>query len=272
MKVDKFLQVCGGKDGYPSFALTGDGRLWLKKEAGEWEEYEFNKMYEGYYPYCRFNNIGYCESGFLAAGLSEDASPLLFRSLLGQVWEQVDLFGKSAVLGYIKATGRINKILYDDHSNQILLLCANGDIITLPNCPKCARIKKITEGGIIDGVIKQDTLYLTLENGDQIRIPMQEALQYRISLSYARQQLENGGYMIDLRSEVRRKAEGNLEGSLPVSTDDIDNWLTEKEKNTFLTFFCSYGINADEVAQKARSLGFSMAFSLGGIKPLFHVK
>ncbi|MGI6706831.1 MAG: rhodanese-like domain-containing protein [Clostridia bacterium] len=272
MKEKDFLHICGGFDGRPRLGLSGDGRLWRMQDGGDWEDLKFNKIYSGYYPTCTFTAIGCFEVGFVAAGLGEDGLPLAFHSILGGVWDALDLVESSMIHGYKRATGRINAILYDHRTKQIFLLCGNGEIVTLPDCPKCVRIKKVSEVGIKGGSIEGDRIVLLLENGDKMYLPLQEAVQYRVSFSYAKQLLSSGGYLVDLRDEARRRAEDLVEGSISISMDAIYDWLSGVDKKANIVFFCSYGVQADEIVQYARSHGHPNTYSLGGIHPFFHVE
>ncbi len=272
MNEKDFLHICGGYDGRPPLGLSGDGTLWRLNDAGDWEELKFNEIYSGYYPHCTFTAIECFEGGFVAAGMGDDGLPLAFHSILGGVWDSMDLVESSMINGYKRAAGRINAILYDNRIKQFFLLCGNGEIVTLPDCPKCVRIKRVSEVGIKGGSIEGDRIILLLENGDKMHLPLQDTVQYRISFTYAKQLLSSGGYLVDLRHEARRSVEGVVEGSLSISMDGIYDWLSGVDKQANIVFFCSYGIHADEMVHYTRSHGYPNTYSLGGVHPFFHVE
>ncbi|HHV10847.1 MAG TPA: hypothetical protein GXX75_11285 [Clostridiales bacterium] len=267
------LKQCGGTEGRPVLGLSPEGKLWQRHNNGIWEELKFNEMYRGYYPPCSFTALECFDQGFIAAGLSEeDGYPCVFQSLLGGVWDQMSLVAASPVSGFWRASGRVNGILCDEATQQVFLLCGNGELVTLPDCPKCVRIKKVADVGILEGYIDGDALQLLLEKGERLRLPLREAVQFRISLDYARQQLAKGGILVDLRGvQGQQQAGEELEGSIALPPMELPDWLGSMAKESFIVFFCSYGINADEAAGYARSQGFVNAFSIGGIKKLFHV-
>ena len=273
MKTNIHIKKCGGTDGRPILGLTPDGKLWKMNSCEDWEEMKFNEIYQGYYPTCSFTALECFDQGFFAAGLSEeDGYPYVFGSLLGGVWDQLNLIGKSPISDYVRVTGKVNGILCDENTNQVFLLCDNGELVTLPDCPKCVRIKRVAEVGIKEGYINGEALQLMLENGEKLRVPLHEAVQFRISVSYATHQLtKTGGSLVDLRGEERQSVERRIEGGISVLPLDVPDWLNSVPKDAFIAFFCSYGINADDAVRYARSKGYSNAYSLGGIKQFFHV-
>jgi rhodanese-related sulfurtransferase len=47
-------------------------------------------------------------------------------------------------------------------------------------------------------------------------------------------------------------------------------WLSSQDKTVPLAFLCRTGVLADTAAATARALGFTRAYSLGGILPWAH--
>lgn len=266
-----FVQICGDTERNVLLSLASDGTLWRSEGEKVWEPLCFNQMYAGYYPSCTFTALKYCKRGFVAAGLDNDALPFVFQSLSGGVWEMLNLTSYSPMTLYPRATGKINRILSDETTEQLFLLCANGELVTLPECPKCVRIVRVTDKAITDGYIEDGALILTLEDGEQLRKPLREARQLRISLGYAKEQLSLGGYLVDLRTAGNIGSDKFID-SILVSPDQLPDWLSEVSKQTFLAFFCDYGVNADACAQYARIHGFQNAYSVGGIRDFFHVE
>jgi|GEM_PF-1599426 hypothetical protein len=267
----KFIKICGVAGKNPALGLAADGTLWHSEDKKSWEPLDFNEMYAGYYPSCTFTALEYCTRGFVAAGLDKDMLPLVFQSLSGGVWEMLNLASYSPIALYTRATGKINRILSDETTGQLFLLCANGELVTLPECPKCVQIAKVSDKGITDGWIEDGALILILEDGVQLRKSLFEARQLRISLSYAKERLSLGGYLVDLRIAGHIRPD-KFADSIPVSPDQLPDWLSGISKQTFLAFFCEYGVNADAGAQYARVYGFQNAYSVGGVRDFFHVE
>lgn len=234
--------------------LDDQGSLWISKGSStsgeEWKPVLFNQTYQGYYPECRFTAIGATEKDYVAAGIGEDGLPYVFRSLMGGVWESVNLVCGSRLFGYRRASGRIVEILYDLRSKQLFMPCANGELLTIPDCPKCAKIQKVTEERIAGGAFSEDYRHMILmtETGHKLQIGLEEAVQIRVSPDYADQKIKEGGVLADLRE---------------MEEDDVGDWLKTQPKNRFIAFICHYGVQADRAARYAREKGYEKAYSLG---------
>lgn len=296
----RFVQVCGRNGCRTRLALDKDGNLWKAQvksdELPDWQPVLFNENYAGYYPACTFTSIVATDVDFVAAGNGEDGLPYVYRSLMGGVWDSANLMAGSALNGFVRAAGKINQMLYDHQTRQIFLLCDNGELVTMPDCPKCVRIRKVTDCALVAGHIEGESgikekgrteekgrtgmegceprLVLTSARGEQIVLNAYEMTQVRASYSYVKEQLKKGGWLVDLR----KKRQGGLpegisqEQVLHMDMVEVEEWLEEQPKETFLAFLCEYGTQADEAAHYARRQHFPRAYSLGGAGELLHVK
>lgn len=333
--------MCGGdrrfvqcwRDGCRTrLALDKDGNLWKAQvksdEVPDWQPVLFNENYAGYYPACTFTSIVATDVDFVAAGNGEDGLPYVYRSLMGGVWESANLMAGSALNGFVRASGKINQMLYDHQTRQIFLLCDNGELVTMPDCPKCVRVRKVTDCALVadrveeggrtgmEGCVeekgrvkgerhvkmegREPRLVLTNARGESIVLNAYEMTQVRASYSYVKEQLKKGGWLVDLRwrrqdgasrdgQSERGKAEivaygqsKPQQGGLPegisqeqvlyMNMDEVEEWLEEQPKETFLAFLCEYGTQADEAAHYARRQHFPRAYSLGGAGEWLHVK
>ncbi len=280
MKETDFLTICARKTGCVKLALSSTGDLWTKKEESNqntqsWDPINFNEMYQGYYTPCTFTAIVSTDMNFVAAGMGIDGLPYVYQSILGNVWEPLNLLGGTAFSGYQRVTGRVNQILYENKNRQLLLLCSNGELVILPDCPKCLRIQKISNQGIVEGLIEDSRLTLRLEDQGLIELPMDEITLLRISVSYAKNILKKEGYLIDFRTQEKGRDESELCEKARVhhiTTDELEEFLETISKDTLLVFLCHYGKQADEASFYARTHGYTRAYSLGGAKDMFHVE
>lgn len=274
----RMIHTCQGEQDRPVLGLSEDGRI-FRMEENRFRELEFNKIYEGYYCPCVFTALECVAEGFVAAGLGEDGLPHVYRSLMGGVWEPANLMVSMPANGIRRVTGRVNQILYDPKVRQVIILCENGEIAFLPDCPKCVRILKVAEQPICEGRLEGRKMVMVLFDGSKIRINIDVNRQYRIAVSYAGQKLAESGYLVDLRPRVRQGEVDfqvmlgiNEDIHLHLSAEELDAWLETVPKDTFLTFYCTFGINSDEAAGRCRDMGYSSACSLGGAMPLMHVE
>ncbi len=281
-----FIQICEQKNMNLKIALDKEGNLW--KSNAEWQPIAFNENYQGYYPFCTFTAIAATDVDFVAAGMGEDGLPYVYRSVMGGVWESANLLAGSPLNGFVRASGKVNRIVYDGTSRQIFLLCANGELVTMPDCPKCVRVRKVTDCALVDGQIQTEIngllpeqsisgqrLVLINERGEKIILNQYEMTQVRASLSYVREQLKKGGFLVDLRKKEGAETDflGGIrkEQVLHIESEELEEWLSVQPRELFVAFLCEYGTQADEAAHYARRHQFSRAYSLGGAGELFHI-
>lgn len=235
--------------------LDEHGDLWISTGTidDNWKPVAFNSVYKGYYPICEFTAIGATEREFLAAGKGRDGLPYVFRSLRGGVWESVTLLCGNALTGYQRASGMIVNILYDQKIKQIFMICENGELLTIPDCPKCAKLDRISNEKIISGRFSKENgkILITTISGKEFAIERERAVQIRVSSDYARRKIKEGGILADLRE---------------IDADDVEEWLQTQPKERFIVFLCNYGVQADRAAEYARKKGYYQAYSLGGEK------
>lgn len=271
MMMDKqnLVDICGPLDGGTRLARTKDGMLCSQQE-GKWQFFDFNREYAGYYPSCTFTALAYTGDLFYLAGLDDTGTPYVFSSLLGRVWESRNLTAKHPLHGEVRASGRVVQILYEEEQRQVFLLCDNGQLIVLPDCPKCVRIMKIRQG-VIGGYLKDREIVASYADGTHERVSVETSAQYRASISYMRQQLAQGGILVDVRAAEVYTADP-IPSSINVPLEDLDSWLRDQDKTQAIFFVCQIGVKSDLAVKYARRNGFSRAYSVGGLNTFAHVE
>lgn len=247
----RIVQISIGTD--RRIGIDENGELWICAGEEEWKPVPFNENYKGYYPYCRFTTVCAAGRSFVVGGLGEDDLPYIFRSLMGDVWESVNMMCGNRITGYRRAEGKIVRILSDDNTRQLFVLCENGELLTLPDCPKCAVLRKVSDEKIIDGSFAKDgmSILILLESGGVKKVSREEVSQVRVSSEFAERKIKEGAALIDLRK---------------MDPDSLGEWLEIQNKDKSIIFLCEYGIRADQAARYARRKGFLHAYSMGGIK------
>lgn len=266
----QFKDICGPSKSGLRLVLTIDGKLFFLHK-NQWERYDFNRFYEGYYPACNFTAIAYTGDVFYISGVDDSARPHVFTSLMGNVWEEENLTMLHPLYGQVHTSGKILRILYDSTSEQIFLICQNGQLVTLPDCPKCVRIQQVGNAEVVDGEIEGNDIVIQFLDNTQNHIPLEEVSQYRVSRSYFREKLASCCQLVDLRTKQEYLQDG-LQGSINIPLDQIYDWLKTERKQETLVFVCRNGIQADMAAAYARSHEFTHAYSLGGMKAFTHVE
>lgn len=262
----RWLEQCENTEYSVVLALTADGELMLSCAGGAWENVEFCRKYAGYYASCRFTAVAAGNGQFYAGGTDADGAPHLFTSLMGGVWEETQLIDVTA--GGRRAGGKILRILYEEAENQIYLICENGELVTVPDCPRCIRICRVTEETVLDGKLDGHDIVLECRNGSEVRVPCAAARQYRASMEYVTAAFRrSGGYLADLRTDAELP-ESEIAGSggiyVKLRYSELRDWLTEIPKTAVIAFLCESGVLADEAAVYSRKEGWKRAYSLGG--------
>ena len=262
----QYLDECSSRG--VALARDGEGRLY--RRAGDaWEYYDFNGDYAGYYLPCRFTAVAVCGELFYIAGLDANGRPHLFSSLSGSVWDEHSLSAQSPLGDRMSAAGSVVKILWDEGARQVLLLTDAGQVVTLPDCPKCLRVRAL-KGRPLDARLHDGALEIDVADGTRQTLPLSALRQYRVSWSYAAGLLRQGARVVDLRG-TEEYAHGHLPGSENVPFSGLEDWLSQQPKAAICLFLCRTGVLADEAADYARAGGWASAYSLGGLEAFAHV-
>lgn len=263
------LDISCTDDNNVRLALSTDGRLFVLR-GEDWELFDFNEIYNGYYPACTFTALTYAGGLFYLAGVDLKGYAHVFVSLLGSVWEERNLVALQPMSDPVRLKGEILRILYDGDSNQVFLICRSGQLATLPDCPKCVKIIQLQSSPAEDGWFDNECIVVRFADGLAQRVLKSDAIQYRVSLSYAYQCLAQGGSLIDLRT-CEEYAAGHLRGSIHIPFDRLGEHLPKLDPVKAVVFVCRIGVKADEAVLYARRCGYSKAYSLGGINVLSHI-
>ncbi|MDR1532327.1 MAG: rhodanese-like domain-containing protein [Clostridiales bacterium] len=239
--------------------------------GGVWEPYDFNCFYKGYYPSCAFTAVAYGGGAFYLAGGDDKGNIRLFSSAQGGVWEPRSIIARSPITGPTMPSGKVIRILADEGRRQIYLICDSGQLVTLPDCPKCAAIRQICGTAVTGAALQNGDILITKADGGKILIPADEAAQYRISLTYLKESLGSSAVIVDLRDESEYRKDG-LPGSINLRSGALEHWLSGQDKQRPIVFVCRVGLQADLAVNAARRKGFYQAYSLGGMLSLAHTE
>ena len=246
-----------------------DGSLYRRPmDQDLWEFYDFNRIYAGFYPACLFTALSVQRGLFYAAAIDAEGETHVYTSIAGEVWDAVNLT-TAGVFGRDTARGRVLKIFGSTKLDQVFLLTDAGQLITLPNCPKCVRILRLG-GKPRDAETADSCVRITMEDGSVKCIAMGEAAQYQVSWSYAVKLREQGAELIDLRDR-RRFEQWHLNGSINIPAEEFRDWILEKSTDKIYLFICQNGTLSQEAARYARNQGFARSYTMGGFDNYSHV-
>lgn len=269
MEAQKWAEVCGPSVNGIYIARTESGEL-FKGGKEDWQLFDFNAEYRGYYPPCQFTKIGYLAEQFYLAGVDQKGVPKLYTSLMGSVWEERNINAYHPFFGNQSAIGRIVEMLFDETVHQMFLITDQGQLLVLPDCPKCVRILPIAPNAI-GGYLEDGQIIIRYRDQMERKVQIASVAQFRVSMSYMRSRLKTGALLVDVRSEEFRNSVP-IPGSLSIPAEDVSSWLQTQNNGQEMYFVCMFGVQADRAAECARRMGFSRAFSVGGIKEIAHVE
>lgn len=251
--------------------LDEKGALWsatgLPLSDQDWEAIQFNEVYRGYYPACRFTAIVTTEKDFVAVGIGADHLPYVYRSMMGGVWESADLLCRRKEGGYERASSEILDVFYDRKNRQLFFPCRNGELITMPDCPKCMKLTQVSKEPLIkarwSGEVSEP-IVLTCESGREVILPLNQISQFQVTRSYAVEKLEKGGYWVDVSGQrLERQSEIDDKKQLHMELDSLSAWLNDISKETCLFFCCKNGTRAEFASYLARQKGYRYAYCIG---------
>lgn len=246
------------------------GRLY-QGANGQWEEYPFNTLYEGYFPHCRFTALGYFDSQFYAAGVDGNNRTRMFLSMMGNVWTEQTLVAVDPMGGRTVLMGAVVKMLYQERQNQLLLLTTAGMLAVIPDCPRCIRIQmleQVPEDAWIDG----EKICIQWNSGEMGTVSLNVVDQVRVAWSYAETMMQqHPACVIDLRPAAEKQQERFLP-CVRLSPEAVPEWLERQRQGRYLFFLCKFGVQADQCARLARRRGNVHSYSLGGTEVFAHLE
>ena len=231
---------------------------------------DFNEIYRGYYPKCTFTAAAKAGNLYDLAGVDTDGKVHLFTSLMGGSWEERNLRAFGPMGQVLEPDSPVVRILWLEEERQTLLICKGGQLVTLPDCPRCVKIRTVCQGPVTDAALEEGQILLTTGDGLNRRIPVCTALQFRVSETFAREKMAHGAILADLRESMEYDR-GHLPLAVSVPDSRLGTWLDDRSREDTLIFVCRTGALSDEAARYARSRGYCSCYSLGGMLEMTRV-
>ena len=263
-------KVCENPQQQCSLGLSEGGALFVFHDGG-WHPVEWQEFCEGKAPGGTFRDILCARDEFYAAATTSDGAAAVSVSLRGEIWTPVHLTEQHIWSDGRPPRGGALRLFFEPCMNQILLVCSGGDVVILPECPKCVKILPLTDRTVVDAAYEDHRMTLRYAEGETETFSLDAADRIRVSVSYAKKACAEGGQLIDLRPEETRRKEGRLRGAVAMDPEDLDDYLQNLDKGTGLFFICRFGTVADQAAWHAYRLGFQKARSIGGIYQGLHI-
>jgi len=150
--------------------ISDAGEIIKSFDGIHWNIEDYNKEYAGYNKHSTFKKILAAQNSIVIIGITDDGSPSILFSSLGNVWtERIPIYQDSQ--GVVTClTSKPNGITYDPDRDQFILACDHGELLSLPPCSKCNKYTKISETHL-HGIIYFDNRLLIV--GDDFSVFIQ---------------------------------------------------------------------------------------------------
>ncbi|MFA5328079.1 MAG: hypothetical protein WC384_09830 [Prolixibacteraceae bacterium] len=127
------------------FGVTNAGEIIHTTDGENWNVFDFNQEYKGFYKTCYFTSVLVTERNIAVTGIKDDGLPVFMLSNKGKVWSERDLSYKDeqGIKDYLKDLP--NDIFYDGLYQQYYLACENGKLLVLPTCSHCNELAEFPE-------------------------------------------------------------------------------------------------------------------------------
>jgi len=126
------------------YGATDDGEIIHTTDGINWDVFDFNEVYAGFYKPCSFTSIIVTENRMAAAGMRNDGSPVLMFSSQGNVWTD-------RTLNYTDDQGNAhfptevpNNIYYDAERDLFFLAFNKGILMKIPSCSHCNKLVQVS--------------------------------------------------------------------------------------------------------------------------------
>jgi len=125
------------------FGVTNKGEIIHTTDGTNWDIFDFNRIYKGFYKSCAFTSILAIEKSLAVAGVYDDGLPVFMFSTLGKVWSERPLVYNDQQGIQKLLTDRPSGIFYDDINDNFYLVCNGGMLMKLPSCSHCNELAEI---------------------------------------------------------------------------------------------------------------------------------
>ncbi|MDD4032526.1 MAG: hypothetical protein PHS48_04685 [Bacteroidales bacterium] len=146
------------------YGATDEGEIIHTADGIQWDIFDFNRFYSGYYKPCLFTKILATENRIAVAGKHDDGSPVLMFSARGNVWTERTLEYTNDEVMTASLEDIPYDLFYDSGEDLFILCCSQGKVMTIPSCSHCNKLEMYSTEGLrgIAGI--GDVLMLVGEN------------------------------------------------------------------------------------------------------------
>lgn len=210
-----------------------------------------------------FTDVALVGATFWATAVCQDGSPAVLTSVYGGVWAERAL--NYADGAPFDPTGlQVHGLTAS--GGQAVVACNEGRLLTLPDCLQCNKLQTVGEGTLTDVAYHGGKLAAVGEGFTVVVTEAEAVAQYKISAETARQYMEAGAVLIDVR-EAADYAARHIAGSIHIPLAELATQLPERvpDFETPLIFYCAMGVRSQTAVEQALAMEYAYAYSLGSI-------
>lgn len=146
------------------YGVTDEGEIIHTTDGVNWDVFNFNEVYAGFYKPCSFTSVLVTENRIAVAGVRNDGSPVLLFSTQGNVWTD-------RTLNYTDEQGSAyfpmdspNSIYYDKDLDLFFLVFDKGKLMKIPSCSHCNKLAQVSTENLTAISGDSKTLMMVGEN------------------------------------------------------------------------------------------------------------
>ena len=146
------------------YGATDEGEIIHTTDGINWDIFDFNQVYSGFYKPCYFTRILVTENRIATAGIRNDGLPVLMFSNQGKVWTErtLNFTDDQGMMNFL--TDLPNDIFYDNLRDQFILVCDKGKLMKIPSCSHCNKQVILSEEDLTGISGNEDILIIVGEN------------------------------------------------------------------------------------------------------------
>ncbi|MFO7671798.1 MAG: hypothetical protein R6W31_19220 [Bacteroidales bacterium] len=147
------------------YGATDRGEIIHSRDGVNWDIFDFNQHYAGFYKPCRFTKILVTENQVALTGKQDDGRPVLYFSSGGKVWTERSLIytDQQGLTSYLE--DQPNDIYDDPLQDRFFLVCDRGKIMTIPSCSHCNELFELGSENLTGITANGNTVIVVGENG-----------------------------------------------------------------------------------------------------------
>lgn len=146
------------------YGVTDEGEIIHTVDGINWDVFNFNEVYAGFYKPCSFTSILVTENRIAVTGVRNDGSPVLLFSTQGNVWTDRTLNYTDDQGSAYFPTDAPNNIYYDDERDLFFLVFDKGKLMKIPSCSHCNKLAQVANENLTGISGNSKTLMIVGEN------------------------------------------------------------------------------------------------------------